>query len=88
MSLNVPLYSSSRHLLPIEMPLEILTRHPWRFNLVKNRRGHVVRAYVKPVSFWLDQRLANGKPSAYGEAFEQKLDCGYVLALYGVTGSN
>jgi hypothetical protein len=80
----VPLFSATGRRLPVEMPVEIIDRHVGHFTVVRNRRGHVTRAYVKRV-LPIDERPASG----IGIAFTQQLESGHaVWALGGVRGSD
>jgi hypothetical protein len=85
---EIPLYSPDGRLLGWA-PCEWVERHAPHLRLVRNRRGHPRRAYLKEhndeLTAWLQQ---TGRRSTYGTAFEQHLPCGRVVwALKGVRGS-
>ena len=85
---EIPLYSPDGRLIGWA-PLEWCERHEGNLKLVRSRRGHLRRAYLRDddselITFLIETR----KRSSYGTAFEQHLPCGRVVwALKGVRGS-
>lgn len=78
----VPIYTTSGELLRW-VERGAFEQHEARFNVKRNRRGNVTRAYEKPL-LSLDVR----PNSTLGVAFEQHFKCGLVMwALRGVEGS-
>jgi len=77
----IPIYLSSgelyRHIDPDQ-----LKQHQAHFRLVRNKRGHITRAYLKQ-AISCDVRPT----STIGLSFEQSLCSGHVWALRGVRGS-
>ena len=88
MSAEIPLYSPDGRLIGWA-PLEWVERHQGNLRVVRNKRGHLKRAYLKEhddeLTAWLQ---ATGRRSSYGRGFQQHLPCGQVVwALKGVRGS-
>ena len=82
--ITVPLFSATGKKLPVEMPLEFIERYVNHFTVVRNRRGHIKRAYVKRILAFDDR-----PSSLLGIAFRQELWAGgFVWALSGVEGSS
>jgi len=84
---EVPVYDARGRLLTWA-PVEWCERHAGNLRAVRNRRGHLKRAYLRaddgePVA-WLQE---TGRRSNFGFAFEQALSCGRTWALRGVRGS-
>ena len=79
---SIPIYSHDGRLIRFE-PEDHIRRHAYHFRLVENRRGHLKRAYMRPIES-LDRR----PNSTMGIAFEQQLTVGRVWALRGVRGSD
>ena len=77
----IPIYLANGNLYQ-HVPLERLMENAQHFEIVRNKRGHVRRAYMKQ-SLNFDSRPA----SMIGMAFQQSLPTGHVWALRGVTGS-
>jgi hypothetical protein len=77
----IPIYSPAQKLLQY-VTAENLAANASHFRLVRNRRGHVTRAYLR-VSMSFDTRPF----SRLGAAIEQPLSTGHVWALCGVRGS-
>jgi len=84
---EIPLYSPDGRLIGWA-PLEWCERHEGNLRLIRSRRGHPRRAYLKEhndeLTAWLQQ---TGRRSSYGTAFQQVLACGRTWALRGVRGS-
>jgi len=84
---EVPVYSPAGRLLSWA-PAEWVERHEGNLRIVRNRRGHLRRAYLRDhddaLTLWL---AAVGKRSSFGRAFMQTLSCGRTWALKGVRGS-
>lgn len=77
----IPIYSPDGLLIRFE-PEDHIRLHARHFRLIENRRGHLKRAYMRPISS-LDQRPS----STMGYAFEQQLTVARVWALRGIRGS-
>jgi len=86
-SAEVPVYSPAGKLLSWVSP-EWCERHAPHLRIVRNRRGHPRRAYLRAddseLVAWLQ---ATGRRSSFGCAFEQVLTCGRTWALKGIRGS-
>jgi hypothetical protein len=82
LSMNIPIYSANGHLLHWA-PEEGVLENARHFTLVRNRRGHLKRAVLKPADLSLDLRPT----SSVGLAFRQPLSAGSCYALHGVAGS-
>lgn len=79
----IPIYSATGALIKY-MAAALFEPHAGRFNLVRNKRGHVKRAYIKGVV------SCDHRPASYiGIAFHQHVadNCAPVWALGGVIGS-
>ena len=76
-----PLHSAQGYILRM-LTLSEIEAAGGNVRVVRNKRGHVTRAYLKP-QFSLDNRPT----SRIGLAFEQVLDSGHVWALHGAIGS-
>jgi len=86
-SSDIPVYSPGGELLSWA-PCEWIERHAPHLRLVRNRRGHLKRCYLRADDGELVQWLeSTGRRSNFGFAFEQQLPCGRVWALRGVRGS-
>ena len=87
MTAEIPLYGPDGRLIGW-VPLEWCERHEGTLRVVRNRRGHLKRAYLREhndeLTLWLQQ---TGRRSSFGTAFEQVLSCGRVWSLRGVRGS-
>ncbi|MEJ5370229.1 MAG: hypothetical protein WHT08_18105 [Bryobacteraceae bacterium] len=87
MSAEVPVYSPAGKLLSWVSP-EWCERHQGNLRVIRSRRGHPRRAYLKEhndeLTLWLQE---TGRRSSFGRAFQQVLNCGRVWALRGVRGS-
>ena len=88
MTAEIPLYSPDGRLIGWA-PLEWVERHEGTLRVIRSRRGHPRRAYLKEhndaLTLWLQ---ATGRRSSYGRGFQQHLQCaGVVWALKGVRGS-
>ena len=77
----IPIYTSDNHFVQSASEAFILANEQ-RFKLVRNRRGYLREAHLKP-GCSLDERPA----SKIGIAFRQSLGAGMVWALGGVRGS-
>jgi hypothetical protein len=78
----IPVYNESKEFL-CNMRVEDLDRQQ-RFTVIRNRRGHAKRAYVRPTSC----RTAPLLPGGSSQSFAQDVGGGvYVWALKGVHGS-
>lgn len=64
------------------VPLEFIEIAIGHLRVVRNKRGHITRAYLR-ADWSLDCRPA----SKIGLAFEQALDTGHVWALHGTEGT-
>ena len=88
MNAEIPVYSVDGKLLSWA-PLEWVERNEGNLRVIRSRRGHPRRAYLRDddselITFLIETR----KRSSYGTAFEQHLPCGRVVwALKGVRGS-
>ena len=86
-SAEIPVYNVDGRLLSWA-PLEWVERNAGNLKLVRSRRGHLRRAYLKEhddaLTLWLQQ---TGRRSSYGCGFQQVLACGRTWALRGVRGS-
>ena len=84
---EIPVYSPAGRLLSWVSP-EWCLRHQGNLRVIRSRRGHPRRAYLKEhndeLTAWLQ---ATGRRSGFGCAFMQTLSCGRVWALRGVRGS-
>ena len=80
--ITVPLFSFSGRRLINHMPIDLIEKNEHHFRIVRNRRGHIKRAYVKKL-----QSFDSRPNSLIGVAFEQKIESGEVWALRGVQGS-
>jgi hypothetical protein len=70
-------------------PPEWVERNQGNLRVIRSRRGHPRRAYLRaddsPLVAWLQQ---TGRRSSYGNAFQQQLPSGRVVrALCGIRGS-
>lgn len=84
---EVPVYSPAGRLLTWAPP-EWVERHEGNLRIVRNRRGHPQRAYLRCDDGALVAFLeATGRRSNFGAAFMQTLSCGRTWALRGVRGS-
>ena len=82
MSILIPVYNEAKQFLG-DMRVEDLDRSQ-QFVVVRNRRGHAKRAYVRPTSC----RTAPLLPGGSSQSFLQETGGGsYVWALKGVYGS-
>ena len=54
---------------------------------IKNKRGHIKAVRQMEDSIWTQDLIARGKPSRWGQSFEQELSTGHAWALKGVAGS-
>jgi len=83
----VPVYTADQRLLAW-WPAALAARNG-NLRIVRSRRGHIKRAYLRDDAPVIVQRLlAERRRSSYGAAFVQKLDSGRPLwALRGVRGS-
>lgn len=88
MSAEVPVYGADGRLLTWA-PAEWCERHQGNLRIVRNRRGHPRRAYLRADDGELTAFLeAAGKRSSFGRGFQQHLPCGRVVwALRGIRGS-
>ena len=87
MSAEIPLYSPDGRLIGWA-PVEWVERHDGNLRVIRSRRGHPRRAYLKEhndaLTLWLQE---TGRRSSFGTAFQQVLPCGRVWALKGIRGS-
>jgi len=84
----VPIYDASGRLLSFASA-EWVERNEGNLRIVRNRRGHAKRCYLRAADGELVQWLAaTGRRSSFGRGFRQPLLCGRVVwALKGVRGS-
>lgn len=83
----IPLYDASGGLLGWVAP-EWAEAHAPHLRVVRNRRGHPTRAYLRSDDGELIQWLERtGRRSSFGAAFLQHLDGCVVWSLRGVPGS-
>ena len=87
MSAEVPVYGADGRLLTF-VPAEWCERHEGNLRIVRSRRGHPQRAYLRCDDGALVAFLeATGRRSNFGAAFMQTLSCGRTWALKGIRGS-
>jgi len=84
----IPLYDAGGGLLAWVAP-DFLDQHGLHLRVIRNRRGHPTRAYLRSddgeLVAWLER---TGGRSGYGVGFLQHLDCGArTWALRGTPGS-
>lgn len=77
----IPLHSEHGYILRMLPICDVEAAEP-HLRIIRNRRGHVKRAYLKP-----DTSLDRRPDSGIGIAFEQELSTGLVWALRGTKGS-
>ena len=86
MNVEIPIYSVDGK-LTFWAPPEWVERNRGNLRVIRSRRGHPRRAYLRDddselITFLIETR----KRSSYGCAFMQALSCGRVWALKGVRG--
>lgn len=84
----IPLYDAGGRLI-MWVPADWCEANAGNLRIVRSRRGHPTRAYLRSddgeLTAWLE---ATGRRSSYGTAYLQSLDCGRrAWALRGVRGS-
>jgi len=85
---EIPVYNVDGKLLSWA-PAEWVERHEGNLRVIRSRRGHPRRAYLREhndeLTLWLQ---ATGRRSSFGRGFQQHLPCGRVVwALKGIRGS-
>jgi len=86
---EIPVYSIDAKLM-FWAPPEWVERHRGNLRLIRSRKGHVRRAYVRAdaPTPWLERLLVAGKGSRLGWCVWQRLDDGHrVRTLKGIRGS-
>jgi hypothetical protein len=83
--MDIPVYSSSGNLVhSLHMSPADIDTHTIHFaRIVRNRRGHITRAYLRTGLFSLSDRPS----SRIGITYLQSLDSGHVWAMRTGSGS-
>jgi hypothetical protein len=84
---EIPIYDPKGRLLTFA-PISFIEENAGHFRLVRSRKGHVRRCYLRDDDGSVVRYLlAARKHSKYGHSFLQRLSCGQAWVLSGVTGS-
>jgi hypothetical protein len=74
---SIPLYSASGALLRLDTPVEYVEENEGHFRVVRNRRGHATRAYMR-------EHLPTDRPICQGNAgaiYRESLSSGWLWAM-------
>jgi hypothetical protein len=74
---SIPIYSPDGQLVRLNAPVAFLEANEGHFRIIRNRRGHIKRAYLRP-SALIDRPIWQGNA---GQTFVERLAGGWVWSM-------